>query len=76
MKPRTRDDISAQRDARYMLRMVSKCTLYMIPFERLINALTREHSVAVRVNGSDSASCIWNRVKMALIRRGRSAEFG
>ena len=58
-----------------MLRMVPKRTMYMIPYERLINALTREHNAAVRVNGSDAASCIWNKVKMALIRRERSAEF-
>jgi hypothetical protein len=37
-----------------------------MPYERLINALTREQSAAVRINGSDAASGIWNMVKMAL----------
>jgi len=58
-----------------MLRIFPKRTMYMIPYERLINALTREHSAAVRINGSLAASCIWNRVKMALIRGRRSADF-
>ena len=57
---------SAQRDARYMLHMLSKRTMYTIPNERLIRALTREHNAAVRVNGSFSASCIWNTVRIAL----------
>jgi hypothetical protein len=49
---------SAQRDARYILRMFPKTMIYVIPYERLINALIREQSAAVRVNGSSSASCI------------------
>ena len=57
---------SAQRDTRYMLRMLSKRTMYTIPNERLISALTREHKAAVRVNGSFSVSWIWNTVKIAL----------
>lgn len=46
---------SAQRDARYMLRMVPKRMIYIIPYERLINALIREQRAAVRVNGSSPA---------------------
>ena len=57
---------SAQRDARYMLRMLSKRTMYIIPNERLINALTREPNAAVRVKGSLSAASIWNKVRIAL----------
>jgi hypothetical protein len=49
---------SAQRDARYMLRMVPKRMIYKIPYDRLINALIREQRAAVRVNGSSSASWI------------------
>jgi hypothetical protein len=49
---------SAQRDARYMLRIVPKRMIYMIPYERLINALTRELRAAVRVNQSSAASWI------------------
>ena len=56
---------SAQRDARYMLRILSKRTMYTIPNERLISALTREHKAAVRINGSFSASWIWNIVRIA-----------
>ena len=51
-----------------MLRMFPKRTIYMIPNERLINALTREQSEAVRINGSVVASGIWNIVKIALGR--------
>jgi hypothetical protein len=49
---------SAQRDARYMLRMLSKRTIYTIPNERLIGPLTREHNAAVRIKGLFSASWI------------------
>ena len=49
---------SAQRDARYILRMVPKRMIYIIPYARLINALTRDQSAAVRVNGSPAASGI------------------
>jgi hypothetical protein len=56
-QPAGRDRIftSAQRDARYMLRMVPKRMIYIIPYERLINALIREQRAAVRVNGSSAA---------------------
>ncbi len=59
-QPAGRDRIitSAQRDARYILRMVPNRTIYKIPHERLINALTREERAAVRVNGSFAASWI------------------
>jgi hypothetical protein len=60
------ESTSAQRDARYMLRIVPKRMIYVIPNERLINALIREQSAAVRVSGSIAASGIWNKVKMAL----------
>ena len=40
--------------------------VYTILNERLISALTREHNAAVRVNGSFSASWIWNTVRIAL----------
>jgi hypothetical protein len=49
---------SAQRDARYILRMVPKRIIYIIPYARLINALIRDQSAAVRVNGSAAASGI------------------
>jgi len=49
---------SAQRDAWYILRMLPKRMIYMIPYDRLINALIREQSAAVRVKGSSEASCI------------------
>lgn len=49
-----------------MLRMFPKITIYVMPYERLINALIREQSAAVRITGSDAASGIWNMVKMAL----------
>jgi hypothetical protein len=38
--------------------MVPKRMIYIIPYERLINALTREERAAVRVNGSSAASWI------------------
>jgi len=41
----------------------------MIPYERLISALIREHNAAVRVNGSFSASWAWNMVIIALRRK-------
>jgi len=49
-----------------MLRIVPKRIIYKMPYERLIIALTREASAAVRVNGSSAASWTWNKVKIAL----------
>lgn len=49
-----------------MLRMVPNLTIYMHPYDKLINAHMSESSAAVRVTGSSAALWIWNIVKIAL----------
>ena len=55
---------SAQGDVQYMecnmLRMLSKRTINIIPNERFISALSREHNAAMQVKGSLFGSWIWN----------------
>lgn len=50
-----------------MLRMVPNRTIYMHPYERLINAHTSNISAKVRVTGSPAASGVWKMVRIALV---------